>query len=67
MRRGFRLQLVSFLASGVIAVAAVLGLLLTGDHWYTPGLQGVGLLAAVTFFGIGARWTFDRLSNVHGD
>lgn len=54
-------------ASGAVTVAAVLLLWFTAGRWFTPIAEGVGVLSAVAFAGLGLRWSFERLGDVYGD
>jgi hypothetical protein len=62
-----RRYLAAMLASGAVAVAAVILLWFTAGRWYTPVVQAVGGLAGVAFAGLGLRWSFKHLGEVYGE
>ena len=67
MRRSIGSAGWGLLAAGGIAAAAAVFLFRTPDRWYTPGVQLLGLMAAIAFLWFGLRWSYMRLNDVYGD
>lgn len=59
--------LAAMLASGAVAVAAVLLLWFTAEAWFTPIAEVAGLAAGLAFAALGLWWSFDRLGDVYGE